>query len=402
MAEKEYKKSYKKGYRHEIIMLLLTVGIIPKTSLPLWEDKMLFLQRKLRAMKKEELIEECKRDGYRYWALKDYNKHAQEYMGDLDEDCKDWYKTNGYIGKKMMWEDPKNPTRAERAYNSAEIFALMYKADVRCFPNEKPKLCTAVDVPDACYYSSVEFKKYKDIKFETKKGINRKIYNSRFHGILFADGNVYPVYNLGNNLIGINQISEEKARLLMEEYCNTSYTVENLNTKVDSAILYTSRLQVYLDFVRPYTKKSKRNAEKPTLINMEYVYRNIYLLSYDAMGKMLTKIMCNGYWKEYMMKLFFQNGEKLDTRYIDVACDAYMEDTNEFILLFCIPNLVKLKQFVRRAELDTDEKRYKVICFEEQLPLIAPLAFYGEHPIFRIETVAFSEFLEEWKQKIEV
>ena len=72
-----------------------------------------------------------------------------------------------------------------------------------------------------------------------------------------------------------------------------------------------------------------------------------------------------------MCRMFLRADEIEASRFCSVQCDGYDKEKEIYTLLFCVPDLIKLKNYSARACLMGDKDKFRVICFEHQLATIA-------------------------------
>jgi hypothetical protein len=56
-----------------------------------------------------------------------------------------------------------------------------------------------------------------------------------------------------------------------------------------------------------------------------------------------------------------------------IECDGFDAKRNVYKLMFIIPDLVKLKSFVRKAIDENDADRFKIYCYKHQVPMLNQL-----------------------------
>lgn len=285
--------NYKKGQRREIVKLLLSCGVIPYSTFELWEDGKRLILRKARELEKEKIIEIKKRENRKYIVLKNYNKNSQLYLPYMPPNYGKIYQDEISLQRKYVVDKSMGINKSMRAMRASEIFILMYKANVRTCKEEKPDLRTdeEIDVDSACYYSSIEIKKWKPIKISDE--INGQTRNTRLIGVLFAGGEVFCVYNIGDALIEWTQSGEEKIRWHVNKVASKKYLSIYSNSEdknVDSSIFFAYKAETFIRIIRnEYGKKKKNN--QTILLNVDFTYKHMYVLPYNNYGKHMIEIM---------------------------------------------------------------------------------------------------------------
>lgn len=392
------KKSFRIGYRREVIKLIMANGFLPMASLELWERKKRNLLERILVMEKEGIIEKKKTENGKIIVIKNYNANKEEITNTMSQKLIDQYETTSILQRKFAVGKSRGLT-ATRAMRTAETFVMMYNADVRTYVDEKPDLEDGINIEDACYYTSIEIKHWEPIANYSKT--SKQIKNARTIGVLFAHGMTYSIYNVGSSMIEWYVSGEDKMRTHIEKLVRSKYNIDaDIITHVDSAIFFTTKISNFIPVITGEVARRRNGQERTTLMNLDYTYKNIYILPYDNQGKNMLRILCCPEWQFIMKSLFFINGEKINTDDIEIACDAYDEQSEQFVLLFCIPNISKLRLFVKRALIEKKKNRFRIICFKNQLPLILPLVCYKDTTIAEVSTVDFESFYQTWINNI--
>ena len=87
-------------------------------------------------------------------------------------------------------------------------------------------------------------------------------------------------------------------------------------------------------------------------------------------GIKMLQIMVQENWKEQIYNSLLTDHERESAQQSGITCDGYREKEKEYIYVFCIPDLVRLKMFIARANLENDKKRFKIYCFTHQTSII--------------------------------
>ena len=97
-------------------------------------------------------------------------------------------------------------------------------------------------------------------------------------------------------------------------------------------------------------------------------------------------------WKERMKKEYL-SGMKVNTRTSVVDCDALDGDVK--VLLYCIPDLVKLKRFIAASTWENDVTKYHIYCFDFQEKFVVDVA--GDY--CEVYTTPFEEYISTIKRE---
>ena len=80
--------------------------------------------------------------------------------------------------------------------------------------------------------------------------------------------------------------------------------------------------------------------------------------------------------------------EMQDTSYVNYVCDHYDKESKVGTLVFCIPDIVRLKKFLETAKLQNDRKKFRIICFDYQKEFVKKVIGYNA----QIYTTSFEEY----------
>lgn len=390
------KPNYKKGTRREIIKLIHIGGILPVKALNVMDTPRTF-KDKLREMTKENVlaVNKVKNNNitYRFYSFNNYESTRNEYKACLPDG---YYEAYTYYGLEIV-KDCKNRTGAAsmRALTSAETLALMDAANISCMPDEKPMLAgrRMLDNEHACYYMSREVKNYTGYKDEIRSSKERGdeiklVIGSRLTGLLVSDGGVYAVYNLGRSIQNWQRGGELKIKthidfMLGEKMDNPM--------QCEAAMLYAENYSKFSTIFNPITPHDIKGAA--SFDNLSATFKRVYTLPYSADGRKMTELMTKNGWADSMKRVLLEgfSTERIEEQ--DITCDAYTD--KERVLLFCIPDLVRLKRFVAAAEYSGQKEKFIVICFDFQTELIAPVC-YGK---CRVMTTPFARYYKEYMEE---
>lgn len=384
------KKNYKKGNRREIIKALYMNGSISYKSLRLFRGNTRLIQRTVQQMKQEEILSVIKKNGRKLISLKNYEGNRDKYESFMPKGYAEYYTE---FAKKKAKKARTDRTQTERVLKNAECAIFMQTSGIASYLDEKiPILNPNVNLPEESsnYYNAKDIKEVEShqkgleayqVEVVQDKDGNRKILGSRMNGVLFSAGGIYVVYNINRNLIEWERYGEVK----MSEHVKRIVKLKQKREKEPEieSILLADNMDVF-ERVINNEKKTWRNL---TLLNIDFAYANMYGLPLDRNGQMMIKIMQRSGWQKEMMDDFLPEIEE-NTNY-SVACDGYLD--GRYLLLFCIPNISKLKMFLKRAVQEEDKRKWKVYCFDFQISLLARL---GKNNI-TISSISLEEYAKE-------
>lgn len=381
----ERKPLYWKGYRNELLRLMCTCGAVSYNGLHMLNGEHRIYTRKLKEMEAEGIVNVARLKKKKAARLSNFEKNYQKYISFLPM---------GYYGHYIRYADTnaKNIVRyasdkqkAIRAYRESEVAMIMSGAGVNIYPEMKVALRMDNKIPSsgAYYYSASEIKEcgqYKTIAVNENNG--KTVINSRMIGCLICDGGHYIIYHSGDKPLRWRQSSEGQIAYCAAKVINMKCENAPIQGSVKESIVIAYSDSVY---VKIMSDEKKNTLE---IINANNGYENMYAITYTQQGKRLLSFMTRKNWKETLIRKYLP---VVDTSHSVVACDY--TDGEIKILLFCIPDLVKLKKFKIAAEWAGDKENYQVYCFDYQVPFIKEVA--GD--VVDIYETSFDEFCEEMK-----
>lgn len=388
------KKNYSKGARLEILKLLHICGLIPLHSFEmLHNNNTRVYQQRAKEMEREGVTVNYRipNSNYKYVHMQDYEKNMAkyDYRKYLPEGYYERYVTYGAIDSKRG-RSQTDKTKQERAIRNAEIFIMMYGAKINSLPEDKIMLGSEEYLREdqSYYYTSREIKNYTGYKSDVEitydnqgKESSKKVKSSRVLGLYTSPGGDYAVYQLGRNLVNWNQSGEYKISILINKILCAKYK-EPRGTDSRGIIISQNA-----ETLRKAIGAEDAKAEA-WFRNIEDCYKELYVLPYNQYGQQMLKIMGLRGWKEKSREMFLNEQQRQPC---SIPCDGY--DGERYYLLYCIPDVKKLRLFLRRAALEDNPRKYVVICFKEQAQMVAAA---GRRHI-TIMTAEFKEYENEIK-----
>lgn len=369
--QKEIKPNYRVGNKKEILELLYTIGVIPYRSLRLLTAPAYarMYQRAINQMEQDGVIKVEKRGTEKVIMLQSTELQRKKYEKYLPEKLLDYYNS---FSKRSLWAlTEKNISVQTKAIRDTDAQMFFYACGFMIGPRAKDLTREMIEETENSYYSSREIKSvcgYKPNKDVTSK----KITSSRVNGMLLSSGGTFAVYNLGNQMIEWRRFNELKFATYMGQLLRERSTYE-LDAKIPKeAIVMASSDSIFRQICELNYEKNRNY--HVTYMNIDYVYDSIYAVPEDANGKMLMDIMNTRSWRRRIKELMLKPEYIEDSMYTQIPCDGYDKENDVHILIFCIPDLVKLKTFVARANLEGNKKKYRIYCYTYQIPLLVSLA----------------------------
>ena len=245
-----------------------------------------------------------------------------------------------------------------RAHRLAEGYAMAYMAGLEINPLRMPTLqqdrFRNFFVETQCYYDS------KKLKGLSRIELPKNMY-TRIIGAVFANKNVYAVYNTRDQVMKWCGKGEQKALVNLEEISRM-----NANThRVNSAILFGKDMGIALETLKK-TDNTKR---------LEYcfdgIYSQIYFVPLDQNGIRLFRLLIMEEWREELLSTLFPE----ETRSYDKGVFEYdAQVDNKFVFAFFDGNIARLQRFRYAAQKMNGE--YEVLCFPFQVEFVK--AYLGD------------------------
>lgn len=371
MEEKQRKRKkrrpvdYTKGYRRELMQIMLTAGSVSYDGMHVLNKSHPMYAKKLRQMEKEGIVEISRIKRKKLARLKNFEKKSIEYI----EFFPGYYKHYNKYAKDNATDagrEKSDITRCKKAYREAEIIEMMHGAEIRSFPMEKAELYKGQKIgSEAVYYSDIELKDVNGFKISKESKNGKSVINSRAIGGVFSAGGNYIIYHTGNESLKWSIKNEGQMALHISTILN-KYGYWQQSGKIEENIIFANSDKPFLQMY-----KEKRG----TYVKTENGYNHTYILPYDKNGQRLLQKMLEANWKEKMLEEYLVGGDEevvVNDYNWSISCDAHKGNVN--MLLFCIPDIVKLKKFLMSAEWTEEKENYQIYCYDFQQEFIEAVA----------------------------
>lgn len=366
------KANYKKGKRRELIQILLAFGAIPYDSLKMLNGETRIYTRTARKLRDEGVVEVKDGNGIKAIYIKG-TEGVMEYETEFPRCYIDRYQNITIDdANNMKWN--RVGTYPERIRRKIETQIMMHTCGVKIMPDDKPSIMIndyILNDTDSYFYNSVEIKDIRSIEYQAdieESDEGKKVTSSRIAGIYITPDEVYSVYNIGNKLIEWKVFGELKMAQFISLALRTKFEKPRKKREVTAAIILAKTEEMYYDII---TERYNKDASV-SLMNINYAYQEMYAIPLGDVGKKYLKIMQEKQWKEKMRESILEHYVVQPGMNLPIDCDGYKDGV--YILLFCIPDLVKLKKFVNIAALKENKSKYQIYCFTHQLPTVLLLA----------------------------
>lgn len=384
-AVRKRKGSYQKGYRAEIMKLLLSTGAISYRGLWLLDGDIKEYQKRIRKMREEGVVTIKSVGSRKMVRLDDFENKCGEYIETYKRGYFGFYINNCIEIGQAIGRYGTEKTRGERACRIVETAMAAYAVGIDVLWEEKEDIRKGGSVKNkANFYLPREIKEIASFQFRAKgvKGdeAEEQVINSRSVGGIFSPGGDYVMYHTGNKVLKWFTPSEGQMM-----YCFgrvREIHEEKERGKVDSCIIlgYSNK-----PFERMFNPPKKNGVN---LVTVEKCgYKHMYQIPYSREGARLIGLMTKENWFKKMKQILLPANDK-EERFFGIDCDGTMGDIK--VLLYTAPDMVRLRKFLNAAEWDGAYENYHIYCFDFQQSFLESVV-EGRASIM---VVPFDEYLE--------
>lgn len=385
------KISYKEGYRGQLIKAVLENGFIPRDYIKLYDKPAAIqMQRAVRKMIQEDILKESKTiSGSRYLRL---TKTGEDLiLSEANAELASQYKspeTKIKLRCLNIKKQPKSNQENEIAYKLAQnklindVSAKLF-AEICGIENKSKEKNICPDSNKAMYYDSTNIKRLGsyEASFTTDKNSqSKKLNNSRINGLTISRGGIYSIYSTGNIMPEWKRKGEERMISSIK-----ALVIRNINdmhvTDYESEAVIISKVDS--TYTRIVKEENTKGINKRMLMSVDYAYEHMYSVPYTVDGIKIFTMMQKAGWQAKIKSQMLSHNEMTESMYVSVPCDGYDKKEGIYKLVYCIPDMVKLKGFAKRAAIEEDRERYHIYCYKSQLPIIAPV-IQGNAKVFVI------------------
>lgn len=379
------KPQYKENTtRYQIVNLLHVSSVITPRSFSLF-DKPQHIANVMVKLKKEGVIEKSRNEEvFENFVMSNYSDNLNEYFYNSipDENIEFFLKYGKQDTKRAKYAKENLVGNSRRIIRNAEVVSLMYASGIKTLPSEKKDVVNNKTLRDNVYYQAREIKYYAGYVDDVDELDNqRAVIATRMNGTLLSTGGNYNIYHIGKDINTWSAQGEYKIKNYIQNMLANYISKDNCI--LDNAILITYDLSIFQKLINP----SKALRTRYDGLNM--TYENLYAIPYDKFGKDMVRVMTMPDW-EYRLKMHLMEEEPQDTSRVDVTCDYY--DGEIYTFVFCIPNISRYLEFVRKAVFVNNKNRFRVVCFDWQLEFVTK----SIGSFAKILKADFEEFKEEW------
>lgn len=355
------KKNYNKGARRELTYIILSTGLITHDSLHILSPERNYnsYRIKLEEMVREKVVEKRKykrgNDQISFYTFADFTKFANIIKDSVPAASIDYYKDEREVIQRISRE---NNSRALRKIQEAEIMLFMYMAGFSALADQ---------TEGTRYYNSKEIKRYLNYNDDVESKTDTVLY-TKVHGFVSNEYNNYAVYRTTKSLPALSS-GETKIINIYKMFIKQVYPDTK---KVElRSILFTKTLAVLHDYIDITDTRIGMTHDLAISSYLDKYQKGTYALPYDDNGKKHIRVMATPEWDKRTIELYLDRIP--DTTGSNIACDDYDKEEQVYTLVFCVPNLNKLKNFYYNAKLINKPESFRVLCFDYQYDFINSL-----------------------------
>lgn len=362
---------FTKGYRGELIRLLLTTGVVSYDGLHMLSGEHRLYTRKLKEMEEEGIVDIARLGKKKAARLQYFDSSYEMYIDNLWLGYYGHYKKYGAPNGYSIGRYGSSPVAAERSYRESEIVEMMYGAEVSVLPEDKKQMQGGekIESEEVCFYSNSEIQKGgigDKLTLHTKNtDSEEESISSRIIGVLISPGGKYAVYHTGNKLLTWKKSSEGQMSYFLAQVLNVCCANPSISGGVSECIIIGYSNDVFLRLMEN---------ERKTHVRIDSGYEHMYALPYTDNGRRLLSFMTQKDWKD-KMKHYCLSDYSLNSNTSTIECDGTKE--NKIALVFCIPDISRLYRYISAlsfvSKVSTLEWKYEVYCFDFQMSMVEAL-----------------------------
>lgn len=195
----------------------------------------------------------------------------------------------------------------------------------------------SVSKNDFLFYESKEIKRID-------KNVMKKVDYTRNIGVLFFDGDIVPVYNLGGGLVSWSNQGEKKLITVLN-MLGRKNVEEYKNKKVEKAYMYCDNLDVVNTFLNSEKTLFKKDKTKPyDIFSFDNVYKHMHFIPLNERGVKITYFLTLDF--KSIIDDFLYSNLKKNIENVKFDCDFIDENDNIHLNLLDF-DFTKLKNIKR-------------------------------------------------------
>ena len=386
------KTNYKKGYVNSVLNIVFRYGTLPYDVFQLYgKTKAVQYHRAVKKLKDEGILEEIKTLN-KVRCIRFSDSVPEEALRVIDATI-----SSNNNKDRLYMLAMKNTSRDNLGRYKTDQTKIINDISAECFVEAAGFHTDAMledmqSIDKPLYLTSTQLKKesdYSDKIERTKEGAD-SLRNSRINGLYAAPGGVFSIYSLGYHLIEWRRSGEERMQAYVASMLSNRLSQFYISMYKKEAIILSKSEVSFAEIVKLDYSPKKRMTGR-VLMNIDYAYESMYAIPYNPNGIKMFQMMQTQNWKYQLKSKFLCHEEIEEAGFVSIRCDGYDKDTGVYTLVFCIPDMTKLKDFLKRATLEEDSSKFRIICYKHQLPMLAEII--GKNA--KIMTISLDDVYEE-------
>lgn len=396
-------KRYGMSPRGYVLKTLLMQGSVPKYVFRLLPDK----QRYYNSIKKmvlEGWAKEIVKEGYRFICLDNPSQWIEELPQDEFQDYINYY--YNFVGcvngeHSRLYSPDKQSIM--RVYHTNYMRPYMSMSGIKTLLEERdePYTPTAIKLVEPIFYSALEIKKWM---WDEDEQLNKSTRDSRLSGVLFTTDESYLVYDIQDRFQKwysysemrvaekVKQFRKKKMEELKVDGDNPQKAelikVKNKSRQAKQVIVYYKGDDLALKILNNEKERTRGNTDmRVGYMYVDYNFSAFYIIPLSIEGIWHTHEMTLPNWRiESHKRVGLTYDDTLKAKDVGIVCDGYKDGV--FILNYCIPDLIRLKQFKGACVNRKNSSLFKVYCYPYQKPFLE-MVFKGKAKIIEVEQPTF-------------
>ena len=378
------KKQYNKGRRRDICGLILQCGALTNKGLRLyWNGKNEYVNKSqaVAVLRREQIIYETS-----YTTLNEEDRVEKIRLYTLNNQSDDFDVCiptfpvgtlpvfNQFLDPLEKYVRADDIQKKTRVAKMVDAHVLMLCAGVKCTAIDMFNLFNPASKQKGSPYC-VEGDKNYFIPYQYKReDWQQIIILSRSIGTyLHRDNEVYSVYNFGNTRPVWKRALEsanwtKRINLMVESLCPTWNVGKVIEDRSRRAIVIATDKPI----INLLTEKVGTGPAKKYLVLPSMYRAGMYHIPFSDDGVKMMRLINRPKWREYIYRSVLGDAYGTAKRGNGVSHDA--NDGKKMTLVFCVPDIERLRNFIINARAYDEKENFEIICFPHQLSLIQKVA----------------------------
>lgn len=358
-------KHHGDGIRKMIVEVVMMTGCLPKHSLALLTGrgcKLASLQKKIKEMEQEGILREYKgekKNGKeRHWGnVINWTEETQDKLEpSVNAELLAYYKANAINDGYKVTSNNTEYTERLKIVKNAESLEFFYGMGYKAMIHEVSR---KLESHGETYYTSKIFKASGTQALTSDVDSKKNISGTRMNGMISTQGGDLIVYNVDKRYIGNYSITGETKAVAYGNRVLAEY-----DRQIDGALILAKEGKIFETILVPPSKYFQMH-----ITGLENVYNHIYAITLDETGQKMMRVMSRAGWQREMYSMIL-TPEKMNVSTVPVECDGYDPKTEQYIFVYCVPDIKRFKKFLRVAEIDNNREKYIVYCFDTQREIV--------------------------------